>query len=321
MEEEQTIFLEETNQQLLWEVMKDNGILDNTSGRTKMFKTYVVEFNEKYKNQKMDLMDLNKMFIQLMIQKIGRETTNESELTTNQEIKEHRKNEFERMLEQKQNEFTDGINKKVPEKPKFEDDMDEKKVSDTSMAKTIQEMIKERNLDITYSGSQKKDAEEWLGSSATSSRAENDNNNKSLTLKHPDELKKQEMEKKIKEAEENFKFINISEEELEEDVQSISLDDENINKNNLTKKVSWQDSLKETEERNSSLVPDDAPLTTSGLFSKLKRTDFSSDSDPVALQKVIPDQTNLVTKEDLENLFIFIDQKFKRLEEIILSSK
>lgn len=311
MVEEETNFLEETNQQVLWEVMKDNGILDNTSTRTNMFKTYIIEFNEKYKNQKMDLMDLNKMFIQLMIQKIGRETTNESELTTNQEIKEHRKNEFERMLEQKQNEFTDGISKKVPEKPKFEDDMDEKKVSDTSMAKTIQEMIKERNLDITYSGSQKKDAEEWLGSSATSSRAENVKNKKTLTLKNPDELKKQEMEK-LKEAEENFKFINISEEELGEDVQSISLDDENINKNNLTKKVSWQDSLKET---------DDAPLTTSGLFSKLKRTDFSSDSDPVALQKVIPDQTNLVTKEDLENLFIFLDQKFKRLEDIILSFK
>jgi hypothetical protein len=188
------------------------------------------------------------------------------------------------------------------------------------MAKTIQEMIKERNLDITYSGTQKKDAEEWLGSSATSSLAENDNKNKTLTLKHPDELKKQEMEK-LKEAEENFKFINISEEELGEDVQSISLDDENINKNNLTKKVSWQDSLKETEEHNSSLVTDDAPLTTSELFSKLKRTDFSSDSDPVALEKVIPDETNLVTKEDLENLFIFLDQKFKRLEEIILSSK
>ena len=314
MVEEETNFLEETNQQVLWEVMKDNGILDNTSTRTSMFKTYIIEFNEKYKNQKMDLMDLNKMFIQLMIQKIGRETTNESELTTNQEIKEHRKNEFERMLEQKQNEFTDGINKKVPEKPKFEDDMDEEKVSDTSMAKTIQEMIKERNLDITYSGTQKKDAEEWLGSSATSSRAENVNNKKTLTLKNPDELKKQEMEK-LKEAEENFKFINISEEELGEDVQSISLDDENINKNNLTKKVSWQDSLKETE------TSDNTPLTTSDLFSKLKRTDFSSDSDPVALEKVIPDETNLVTKEDLENLFIFIDQKFKRLEDIILSFK
>lgn len=314
MVEEETNFLEETNQQVLWEVMKDNGILDNTSMRTKMFKTFLIEFNEKYKNQRMDLMDLNKMFIQLMIQKIGRETINESELTTNQEIKQHRKNEFERMLEQKQNEFTDGINKKVPEKPKFEDDMDEEKVSDTSMAKTIQEMIKERNLDITYSGTQKKDAEEWLGSSATSSRAENDNNKKTLTLKNPDELKKQEMEK-IKEAEENFKFINISEEELGEEVQSISLDDENINKNNLTKKVSWQDSLKETE------TSENTPLTTSDLFSKLKRTDFSSDSDPVALEKVIPDETNLVTKEDLENLFIFIDQKFKRLEDIILSFK
>tara|TARA_B100000242_G_scaffold290645_1_gene262427 strand:- start:420 stop:1364 length:945 start_codon:yes stop_codon:yes gene_type:complete len=314
MVEEQTNFLEETNQQVLWEVMKDNGILDNTSMRTKMFKTFLIEFNEKYKNQRMDLMDLNKMFIQLMIQKIGRETINESELTTNQQIKQHRKNEFERMLEQKQNEFTNGINKKVPEKPKFEDDMDEEKVSDTSMAKTIQEMIKERNLDITYSGTQKKDAEEWLGSSATSSRAENNNNKKILTLKNPDELKKQEMEK-IKEAEENFKFINISEEELGEDVQSISLDDENINKNNLTKKVSWQDSLKETE------TSENTPLTTSDLFSKLKRTDFSSDSDPIALEKVIPDETNLVTKEDLENLFIFIDQKFKRLEDIILSFK
>ena len=76
MVEEETNFLEETNQQVLWEVMKDNGILDNTSTRTNMFKTYIIEFNEKYKNQKMDLMDLNKMFIQLMIQKIGRETTN-----------------------------------------------------------------------------------------------------------------------------------------------------------------------------------------------------------------------------------------------------
>jgi hypothetical protein len=169
-------------------------------------------------------------------------------------------------------------------------------------------------LDITYSGTQKKDAEEWLGSSATSSRVENDNKNNTLTLKHPDELKKQKMEK-LKEAEENFKFINISEEELGEDVQSISVDDENINKNNLTKKVSWQDSLKETE------TSDNTPLTTSDLFSKLKRTDFSSDSDPVALEKVIPDETNLVTKEDLENLFIFIDQKFKRLEDIILSFK
>ena len=300
--DDQGNFLGENNQKVLWDVMKDNGILNNTPERTKMFQTYIYEFYEKYKTRKMDLMDRNKMFIQLLIQKIGTELPNESNLTTNEEIKKYRKDNFDRKLEQKQNEFFEGIHKKPPETPNFQDNIEDEKVSDTSMAQTIQEMIKERNLDISYTGVQKKEAEEWLGSSSQSQN----NKDKKLSLVNPELLQKRE-------SDENFKFINIAEEELGEEVPSISLDED---KNNiLTKRVSWQDSLKETE------ATDNVPLTTSDLFSKLKRTDFSSDSDPVALQKVIPDETNLVTKEDLENLFIFIDQKFKRLEDIILSFK
>lgn len=300
--DDQGNFLGETNQKVLWDVMKDNGILNNTPERTKMFQTYIYEFYEKYKTRKMDLMDRNKMFIQLLIQKIGTELPNESNLTTNEEIKKYRKDNFDRKLEQKQNEFFEGIHKKPPETPNFQDNIEDEKVSDTSMAQTIQEMIKERNLDISYTGVQKKEAEEWLGSSSQSQN----NKDKKLSLVNPELLQKRE-------SDENFKFINIAEEELGEEVPSISLDED---KNNiLTKRVSWQDSLKETE------TTDNVPLTTSDLFSKLKRTDFSSDSDPVALEKVIPDETNLVTKEDLENLFIFIDQKFKRLEDIILSFK
>lgn len=300
--DDQGNFLGETNQKVLWDVMKDNGILNNTPERTKMFQTYIYEFYEKYKTRKMDLMDRNKMFIQLLIQKIGTELPNESNLTTNEEIKKYRKDNFDRKLEQKQNEFFEGIHKKPPETPNFQDNIEDEKVSDTSMAQTIQEMIKERNLDISYTGVQKKEAEEWLGSSSQSQN----NKDKKLSLVNPELLQKRE-------SDENFKFINIAEEELGEEVPSISLDED---KNNiLTKRVSWQDSLKETE------ATDNVPLTTSDLFSKLKRTDFSSDSDPVALEKIIPDETNLVTKEDLENLFIFIDQKFKRLEDIILSFK
>ena len=300
--DDQGNFLGENNQKVLWDVMKDNGILNNTPERTKMFQTYIYEFYEKYKTRKMDLMDRNKMFIQLLIQKIGTELPNESNLTTNEEIKKYRKDNFDRKLEQKQNEFFEGIHKKPPETPNFQDNIEDEKVSDTSMAQTIQEMIKERNLDISYTGVQKKEAEEWLGSSSQSQN----NKDKKLSLDNPELLQKRE-------SDENFKFINIAEEELGEEVPSISLDED---KNNiLTKRVSWQDSLKETE------TTDNVPLTTSDLFSKLKRTDFSSDSDPVALEKVIPDETNLVTKEDLENLFIFIDQKFKRLEDIILSFK
>ncbi len=300
--DDQGNFLGENNQKVLWDVMKDNGILNNTPERTKMFQTYIYEFYEKYKTRKMDLMDRNKMFIQLLIQKIGTELPNESNLTTNEEIKKYRKDNFDRKLEQKQNEFFEGIHKKPPETPNFQDNIEDEKVSDTSMAQTIQEMIKERNLDISYTGVQKKEAEEWLGSSSQSQN----NKDKKLSLVNPELLQKRE-------SDENFKFINIAEEELGEEVPSISLDED---KNNiLTKRVSWQDSLKETE------ATDNVPLTTSDLFSKLKRTDFSSDSDPVALEKVIPDETNLVTKEDLENLFIFIDQKFKRLEDIILSFK
>ena len=300
--DDQGNFLGENNQKVLWDVMKDNGILNNTPERTKMFQTYIYEFYEKYKTRKMDLMDRNKMFIQLLIQKIGTELPNESNLTTNEEIKKYRKDNFDRKLEQKQNEFFEGIHKKPPETPNFQDNIEDEKVSDTSMAQTIQEMIKERNLDISYTGVQKKEAEEWLGSSSQSQN----NKDKKLSLDNPELLQKRE-------SDENFKFINTAEEELGEEVPSISLDED---KNNiLTKRVSWQDSLKETE------TTDNVPLTTSDLFSKLKRTDFSSDSDPVALEKVIPDETNLVTKEDLENLFIFIDQKFKRLEDIILSFK
>ena len=300
--DDQGNFLGENNQKVLWDVMKDNGILNNTPERTKMFQTYIYEFYEKYKTRKMDLMDRNKMFIQLLIQKIGTELPNESNLTTNEEIKKYRKDNFDRKLEQKQNEFFEGIHKKPPETPNFQDNIEDEKVSDTSMAQTIQEMIKERNLDISYTGVQKKEAEEWLGSSSQSQN----NKDKKLSLVNPELLQKRE-------SDENFKFINIAEEELGEEVPSISLDED---KNNiLTKRVSWQDSLKETE------ATDNVPLTTSDLFSKLKRTDFSSDSDPVALEKIIPDETNLVTKEDLENLFIFIDQKFKRLEDIILSFK
>jgi hypothetical protein len=300
--DDQGNFLGENNQKVLWDVMKDNGILNNTPERTKMFQTYIYEFYEKYKTRKMDLMDRNKMFIQLLIQKIGTELPNESNLTTNEEIKKYRKDNFDRKLEQKQNEFFEGIHKKPPETPNFQDNIEDEKVSDTSMAQTIQEMIKERNLDISYTGVQKKEAEEWLGSSSQSQN----NKDKKLSLVNPELLQKRE-------SDENFKFINIAEEELGEEVPSISLDED---KNNiLTKRVSWQDSLKETE------TTDKVSLTTSDLFSKLKRTDFSSASDPVALEKVIPGETNLVTKEDLEKLYGYIEEKFKKLEDIILSSK
>ena len=258
-------FLLNSNIQLIWDIIIDEGILQNKTKNTlnqivDFFNFSIKDFFEKERKNTSNLIELNKKYILFFIQYIRiqypsskvnvqkkqaqpleltqkleslqstqqRQTqTLDKNLVTFEELQKERISKFEQDLLQKQQDFTNFMDVRVPEKPNFSDPMD------SPLDKTdilIQRTIQQRNLEAEQyknNTTNKEVLDIWLQPQTTSIKKENSiENDKSI--------------KYIKIGHEEI-VNHIKQNEIIELHPSKPLQGTENSKSILKKNISWQD--------------------------------------------------------------------------------
>jgi hypothetical protein len=165
-------FVSRENVEMLWELISDEDFMaivseDELPNFQVRFINDVKQFYQTEKGTDTNLMDMNKKFVDNVFgywkQKMvppstikqqqnylpntqKQNITDSMQQITAEDIQNSRMKEFEIQLAQKQNEFTNAMTHKIPEKPKFADDMD-KPISE--MEDLIAKTLAQRNFDIS----------------------------------------------------------------------------------------------------------------------------------------------------------------------------
>ena len=242
-------FLSHENMQLLWEVIidDDNKILQTKTREglaeiNQSFNQNIKLFYEKEVKDKISdpfkplgLVDMNKRFIASMTAFLRKRenkdyefktwnqiqigSTEKKAAITKEEIENERKNNFEKELERKRNDFTNTISKPLPPVPNFQDDIS-KFEKPINLEEEMKRIVEQRQYDTIP-----------IPSTISSTLLEDDINQKiqgndtsvtSTTQQLPDWLKPQETKDPVR-------FLKIGEE-----VEPIDIDkynDKNSNKN------------------------------------------------------------------------------------------
>ena len=179
------IFLNKENLTLLWDI-----ILEDDTFKTKskdiilrlnnVFNNNINKFCEDEKSNTDSLMEINKKFINIMLDSIkkffpknsiklnskeirerendsrendsrgnnSRENNSREKSITYQDIQSNRQTDFEKQFTQRQNEFTDAMTLPVPKTPKFADTTEESIVHEAEMEIAVKRSIAQRNYDI-----------------------------------------------------------------------------------------------------------------------------------------------------------------------------
>jgi hypothetical protein len=183
-------------------------------------KKYIISFLEYTKN----LEEQGKIF-----QNQKQEQEQEKAVTNEQYLQEKRST-FNRDYEQKQKEFDSLINKPIPSKPSFSDNIKDDKIKDIDSV--LREMTNKRNYDININ--QQKDTNKWLYSNNTSIKDEKEINKK---------IAERDKEKILKPIE--TRQIKIHDEVIDNSIIEngiIDLDKQyskSSPKNEIIKQVSW----------------------------------------------------------------------------------
>ena len=301
-------FLTHENTDLLWEVLLENEAVPKDERTRETFARVLPEFNTTHSQMEMNLMEMNKLFIQQIMKKIVPPPKESFEtLVTHEEIHKQRKSEFEKEFERKQSEFMEGITKSVPETPNFEDTCKDEPI--LNMSDTIQQMIAERKLEIGNISSNKKEAEKWLHLPETSVQDRLSTSSSHTSLNKTNKLSENAKRQDGKDV----RFIKIDDQELAVNMPSISLDISDADESLTHKKVSWE----KIEENN---THPKKVLTTSTLFSKLKRSakieGQREDTPLVEIQEV--GNTKYVTNEQFARLHTYIETRFNQLEQLLI---
>jgi hypothetical protein len=186
-------FLEKDNIKTLWDVISDEDIFkflskDIQGKISQIFLNNIKGFFELEKTKNHNLIDINKKFILLILNYIKTNYPEKipnkikiyeqpvKELITYEEIQNERKNDFEKDLLQRQEDFTNSMTLQVPQVPDFADKNIDKPISE--MDKMIREMISKRNYDeqIKYNDNSNIN-NDWLKSQKTSVKSEKMNLN------------------------------------------------------------------------------------------------------------------------------------------------
>lgn len=114
------------NKELLWKTLSDNGLFNGINSARfgevqRNFEDTIREtMNETYGNRSIKLQEQNHLFISKMVNNLKQFKNNE--VYTAQDIKNQRKDEFERDLESKQRDFDLMMKKDVPQDIDFSDE-------------------------------------------------------------------------------------------------------------------------------------------------------------------------------------------------------
>ena len=262
-------FFDKENINTLWDVISDEEIFkflsrDIQTTVSNLFSNNIKGFFETERTKTNSLIDLNKKYILLILSHIKKNYPYQpnkikiydelpvKENITAEEIQNDRKSQFEKDLQQRQQEFENSINVKVPPVPEFADKCEEIPISE--MDKIIKEMTAKRNYDVeqinrNYSADVNQ-TNNWLKPQETSLKTEK------LTPQKVNDEKEQSYNSR-------FKFLNIEEVEPNKIISPSK------------KNVTWKDNeeFDEVEEN---------------IFSKLKKvtkTEASSNNIVLSLEE------------------------------------
>ena len=253
-------FLLKENLEMLWDVISDEEIFkflsrDIQSKIADLFSKNIKGFYDIERIKINNLIDLNKKYILLILNhikktypyqpnkiKIYDEVPIKEQHITAEEIQNERKTQFEKDLQERQQEFENSINVKVPPVPEFSDKYEDKPISE--MDKILKEMTAKRNYDVEQINhnynSDITQTNNWLKPQETSLK------NEKLTPQKSNEEQSQNYSR--------FKFLNNIDENNSENLET--------NKTISPKKnVSWSDNS------NFELVDEDEQ----NIFNKLKK--------------------------------------------------
>ena len=296
-------FFDKENINTLWDVISDEEIFkflsrDIQTTISNLFSNNIKGFFETEKTKTNSLIDLNKKYILLILSYIKKNYPYQpnkikiydelpvKENITAEEIQNDRKSQFEKDLQQRQQEFENSINVKVPPVPEFADKCEEIPISE--MDKIIKEMTAKRNYDVeqinrNYSADVNQ-TNNWLKPQETSLKTE-----KLTPQKINDEKEKHNYSSR-------FKFLNIEEQEESNKIISPS-----------KKNVTWKDNeeFDEVEEN---------------IFSKLKKvTKTESSSNNIVLS--LEETSNEDRIINLESQIKIINNKMDLILDLLKQNK
>ena len=236
-------FLLEENVETLWDVISDEETFkfltrDIQSKIANVFSKNIKGFYEIERSRTNNLIELNKKYILLILNHIKKTYPYQpnkikiyddlpvKENITAEEIQNERKSQFERDLQQRQQEFENSITVKAPPVPEFADKFEDAPISE--MDKILKEMTAKRNYDVEQINrnynTDTNQTNNWLKAQETSLK------NEKLTPQKKNEEKEQTYSR--------FKFLNNIEE----------YNSENSDTNKIIspkKNVSWSDDKEE----------------------------------------------------------------------------
>lgn len=180
-------FLTKANVDLLWEVIIDDDLFKNKPKELinqigSMFTQNLRGFNEVEKNNSNNLINMNKKFIELILNrsysiinfnKNPIPPQKQKELITSTDLLSDRMTQFEKELSQKQSEFTTAMSLPVPPVPKFSDNNLDGPMGEMDLA--IKKALEQRNYDIEQLNktlSKSNQDSSWLKSQETSVKSE-----------------------------------------------------------------------------------------------------------------------------------------------------
>jgi hypothetical protein len=185
-------FLKKENVDTLWDVIIDEDIFKflprEIQGKIyQVFFDNIKGFFEVEKLNTNKLMDMNKKYILLILAHIRKNYPNQihnkikiydeppvKESITYEEIQNEKKNQFEKDLQKRQEDFTNAMALPVPEVPEFSDKFKDSPISE--MDKMIKEITAKRNYDVEQINKANQgtieNADNWLKPQETSVKSE-----------------------------------------------------------------------------------------------------------------------------------------------------
>jgi hypothetical protein len=153
-----TKFITDENIGMIWEVISDEDIFKNNNNKS-VFIEEIHNFYEREKYNYTDLLSMNKFFINEIIEVLNKKIKNKksvnnlsnisnqtNNLITYNEIQTNNINIFEREFEKKKKDFNNLISVNIPEKPKFNIEIEDKPIGE--MEELIRKTVEQRNFEI-----------------------------------------------------------------------------------------------------------------------------------------------------------------------------
>jgi len=217
-----TEFLNKENIEMIWEIIIDEISPKNKNIVKKLFIEECYNFYNREKLNYKDLLSINKSFITEIIRFL-KSQMEPKKLITYEEIKNNNINNFEIEFQQKRSDFNNYMNLNVPEKPKFNIDINDEPINE--MEDLIKKTLEQRNFDIE--------------------KIVNENSNKENVSVF---LKSQETSVKTEKNKENdIRYIKIDNNSLDKNENKFDVIDLNIPLKNDNKKktITWADNIEQ----------------------------------------------------------------------------